>query len=58
MPHKVLPLRMTTDAIVLMDEAWQQLGITTRAEFLRTAISSYLTSVGKKDAAAAVAGAE
>ena len=51
---KVLPLRLDTAAIEKMDQAWRELGIPSRSQFLRKAIGAYLEAAGKTEAAEAL----
>jgi hypothetical protein len=49
--HKVLPLRMETDLVEKIDEAWKRHGLTSRMELFRHALSAYMTSKGETDLA-------
>ena len=54
---KVLPLRMETEVVHKMDEAWRSLGIKNRTEFFRGALGHYLKHLGAVDAATLFASA-
>ena len=49
---KVLPLRLESDVVDKLDEAWRSRGIKNRTEFVRGALGSYLKQLGAEDAAA------
>jgi len=49
---KILPLRMETEVVDKVDEAWRSRGIKNRMEFLRGALGHYLTHLGAEEAAA------
>jgi len=49
---KVLPLRMETEVVDKLDEAWRSRGIKSRTEFFRGALGHYLKHLGAEDAAA------
>ena len=48
---KVLPLRMESDLVDQLDEAWRRQGLATRMELFRVALRTYLASVGENDVA-------
>jgi hypothetical protein len=54
---KILPLRMETDVVDKLDEAWRSRGIKNRMEFFRGALGHYLKQIGAEDAAALFADA-
>jgi hypothetical protein len=54
---KILPLRMETDVVDKLDEAWRSRGIKNRMEFFRGALDHYLKQIGAEDAAALFADA-
>jgi len=49
---KILPLRMETEVVDKLDEAWHARGIKNRMEFFRGALGHYLKHLGAEDAAA------
>ena len=49
---KILPLRMETEVVNKMDEAWRSLGIKNRTAFFRGALGHYLKHLGAENAAA------
>jgi hypothetical protein len=49
---KVLPLRLESRAVEQIDAAWRSRGIKSRTEFIRRALTHYLTHLGASDAAA------
>ena len=49
---KVLPLRMETEVVHKMDEAWRSRGIKNRTEFFRGALGHHLKHLGAEDTAA------
>jgi hypothetical protein len=49
---KVLPLRMESEVVDKLDEAWRSRGIKNRTEFFRGALSHYLKDLGAEDVAA------
>ncbi len=49
--HKVLPLRMETDLVEKIDEAWKRHGLENRMDLFRQALSSYLAGKGETDLA-------
>ena len=54
---KVLPLRMESEVVDKLDEAWRSRGIKNRTEFFRGALGCYLKQLGAEDAAALFADA-
>ena len=48
---KVLPMRMETEVVGKLDEAWRSLGIKNRIEFFRGALGHYLKRLGAEDLA-------
>jgi hypothetical protein len=54
---KVLSLRMESEVVDKLDEAWRSRGIKNRMEFFRGALGSYLKQLGAEDAAALFADA-
>ena len=48
---KVLPLRLESEVVDKLDEAWRSRGIKNRMEFFRGAIGHYLRHIGAEDAA-------
>jgi len=48
---KVLPLRMETEVVDKLDEAWRTRGIKNRMEFFRGALGHYLKHLGADDVA-------
>jgi hypothetical protein len=49
---KILPLRLESEAVDKMDEAWRSRGIKNRMELFRGALGHYLKELGAEDAAA------
>lgn len=49
--HKVLPLRMKTDLVERIDEAWKRHGLKSRMELLREALQNYLADIGERELA-------
>ncbi len=49
---KVLPLRMETELIARLDEAWKRNGMHSRTELFRKLIHGYLVEVGENELAA------
>ncbi len=47
-----LPVLFPTPAVVQLDKAWKRLGLPSRMEFFRRAISAFLAAKGEKKAAA------
>lgn len=54
-PHKVLPVRVPTEAVSALDGAWKRLGMKTRTEFFRRAIHTCLLHAGESESAACFA---
>lgn len=54
---KVLPLRLESEVVDKLDEAWRSRGIKNRMEFFRGALGHYLKQIGAEDAAALFADA-
>jgi hypothetical protein len=54
---KVLPLRLESEVVDKLDEAWRSRGIKNRMEFFRGALCHYLKELGAEDAAALFADA-
>ena len=54
---KVLPLRLESEVVDKLDEAWRSRGIKNRMEFFREALGHYLKELGAEDAAALFADA-
>ena len=50
--YRVLPLRMESELVDKLDEAWKRLGIKSRMELLRRSIHLYLASEGEGEVAA------
>jgi hypothetical protein len=48
---KILPLRMETEVVDKVDEAWRSRGIKNRMAFFRGALGHYLKHLGAEDAA-------
>jgi hypothetical protein len=49
---KVLPLRMETELIAQLDEAWKRNGLNSRTELFRKSLQSYLIGIGESELAA------
>lgn len=54
---KILPLRLETEAVERMDEAWRARGMRSRMEFFRRALGHYLKHIGAGEAAGMFEGA-
>jgi hypothetical protein len=54
---KVLPLRLESEVVDKLDEAWRSRGIKNRMEFFRGALGNYLKQPGAEDTAALFANA-
>ncbi|MGE0229471.1 MAG: ribbon-helix-helix protein, CopG family [Dehalococcoidia bacterium] len=52
---KVLPLRMESEMVKRLDEARERLGLASRMELFRVALSAYLKTAGETDVAALLA---
>jgi hypothetical protein len=48
---QVLPVRMETDLVEELDEAWRRQGLRTRMQLFRLALSSYLQNLGETEVA-------
>jgi hypothetical protein len=55
---KVLPLRLESDVVDMLDEVWRKRGLRSRTEFLRTAMQSLASSLGEPELAGLLGGAE
>lgn len=51
-PHMVLPLRMATSQVEVLDAAWKRLKASSRMAFMREAIAAQLEAKGEGEAAA------
>ena len=49
---KVLPLRMESDLVDKLDEAWKRQGLHSRMDLFRKSLQAFLSSVGEADVAA------
>lgn len=49
--YKILPVRMESDLVQKLDEAWQRQGLKSRMELFRKSLASYLASKGEDDLA-------
>nr|WP_233104259.1 ribbon-helix-helix domain-containing protein [Haliangium ochraceum] len=49
--HKILPLRMETETVEALDDAWRRYGLKSRMDFFRHALGSYLASLGEDELA-------
>jgi len=49
--YKILPVRMESDLVKKLDEAWQRQGLKNRMELFRRSLQSYLASVGENELA-------
>lgn len=52
---QVLPLRMESNVVSQLDEAWRRLGLRSRMDLFRVSLRTYLTSVGESAVANLVA---
>ena len=55
---KVLPLRMESDLVDKLDEAWKRQGLHSRMDLFRKSLHAFLTNAGEADVAAMLATAE
>ena len=55
---KVLPLRMESDLVDKLDEAWRRQGLHSRMDLFRKSLQAFLASAGEADVAAMLATAE
>ncbi len=55
---KVLPLRMESDLVDKLDEAWRRQGLHSRMDFFRKSLQAFLQNAGEADVAAMLASAE
>ena len=55
---KVLPLRMESDLVDKLDEAWKRQGLHSRMDLFRKSLQAFLQSAGEADVAAMLASAE
>ena len=49
--YKVLPIRMESDLVEKLDEAWKRQGLKSRMELFRKSLASYMASVGEDEVA-------
>ena len=49
--YKILPVRMESDLVKKLDEAWQRQGLKNRMELFRRSLQTYLASVGENELA-------
>ncbi len=49
---KVLPVRMETELIARLDEAWKRNGLNSRTELFRKSLQNYLIGMGENELAA------
>ena len=54
-PHTMVPLRIETALVAVLDEVWRRHGLRSRNAFLRGAIRRELAARGERDAAARLA---
>jgi len=54
---KVLPLRMESDLVDKLDEAWKRQGLHSRTDLFRKSLQAFLASAGEADIAAMLANA-
>lgn len=52
---KVLPLRMESDLVDKLDEAWRRQGLRSRMDLFRKSIQAFLQNAGEADVAAMLA---
>ena len=52
---KVLPLRMESDLVDKLDEAWRRQGLHSRSDLIRKSLQAFLASAGEADIAAMLA---
>ncbi|MEK7382139.1 MAG: hypothetical protein AAB262_02520 [Elusimicrobiota bacterium] len=55
---KVLPLRMESDLVDKLDEAWKRQGLHSRMDLFRKSLQAFLANAGEADVAAMLATAE
>lgn len=55
---KVLPLRMESDLVDKLDEAWKRQGLHSRMDLFRKSLQAFLQNAGEADVAAMLASAE
>jgi hypothetical protein len=55
---KVLPLRMESDLVDKLDEAWKRQGLQSRMDLFRKSLQAFLANAGEADVAAMLATAE
>ena len=55
---KVLPLRMESDLVDKLDEAWKRQGLHSRMDLFRKSLHAFLANAGEADVAAMLATAE
>jgi hypothetical protein len=55
---KVLPLRMESDLVDRLDEAWRRQGLHSRMDLFRKSLQAFLASAGEADVAAMLATAD
>jgi len=55
---KVLPLRMESDLVDKLDEAWRRQGLHSRMDLFRKSLQAFLKNAGEVDVAAMLASAE
>lgn len=55
---KVLPLRMESDLVDKLDEAWKRQGLHSRMDLFRKSLQAFLESAGEADVAAMLASAD
>lgn len=55
---KVLPLRMESDLVDKLDEAWKRQGLHSRMDLFRKSLQAFLASAGEADVAAMLATAD
>ena len=55
---KVLPLRMESDLVDKLDEAWRRQGLHSRMDLFRKSLQAFLANAGEADVAAMLATAE
>jgi len=55
---KVLPLRMESDLVDKLDEAWRRQGLHSRMDLFRKSLHAFLASAGEADVAAMLASAD
>lgn len=51
----LLPLRMESDLVDKLDEAWRRQGLASRMDLFRRALQAFLVSAGENDVAALLA---